>query len=286
MSRTRKRIAVQPKRKGIPVAILGEPFEWTDSKLKIALESYSGFKRLAGDARLSMVLSLGMYYDDVLKKWLPLSSAAIATVQTQARYYTATPPALTINGFYDLRMSNAQELLVKDDIARSYLFSIAGSNAAIQVQTDKFNFAGTGDLEVNDNLLYGIIQSQQAILLAIANDLDDIRLALVPLIFEGDIAVSSSFYNDTLEANYLFRSITVALKSAGTLDVLITVFAKFSVSEYIQIFQEVVSTGTVFIKGFELPPFDSLIVSVVNQSGVNTVYHRTILSEKEGLNIT
>ncbi|MFX0024433.1 MAG: hypothetical protein ACFE9S_19095 [Candidatus Hermodarchaeota archaeon] len=132
MFRKRKseRERAEVEQKGIPSAVFGEEFEWTDEKLKIALSSYPDFKRLKSEAVLKMMLALNMYWDDVTKKWEVMSSTEIATVRNQARYYSAPPAALTTDQWANMRIDNNQRLIVVDEGALTVLNKLQfdGSN--------------------------------------------------------------------------------------------------------------------------------------------------------------
>lgn len=145
--RNRLRKKKKSESRVLPVARLGGSFEFTDDKIRIGLESYPVPKRLISKAELTMVLALNMYYDDIQKKFVPLSAVDISTVRNEGRYYTAEPPLLITNQFAPMRINNAQKLIVVDELAEFYLTAINSSNAAIQGQTDKLQFDGSNNLK-------------------------------------------------------------------------------------------------------------------------------------------
>lgn len=284
ISRTRKRVKQKAVSAILPVARLGAEFEFTDERLKISLESFPVPKRLISKASLDMVLALNMYYDDIQKKFVPLSAVDISTVRNDARYYTAAPPLLIVNQYAPMRITNAQELMVSDAVAIAYLTAINASNTAIEANTDKFDFNGSNRLLVYDNLVYGVVQAQQAILIAMANTLSDMEQESIPIIYSGELNPFGVFNSGIITANYLYRSITLVFENtSGTLNVSLQI--KLEDGSFIDVdFVNVnFTTGISVIKSYILPPFDKIRITFTNNHASLFVKYRIIVSEREGV---
>jgi len=136
--RERKRDEI--KKKGIPIAEIGADVIWDDPKLKVPFTSYPFISRMKGSAILNMAISFGLYYNELAKKWMPITSATMTESLIKARYYPEAPDGLTELSDNPLIMSNDYKLLVSDSGVRA-------NTLAIKVQTDKLQFDGSNNLK-------------------------------------------------------------------------------------------------------------------------------------------
>ena len=137
-NRKRKRVRDKALKEGIPVAKLGAEFEWIDERLKVGLEAYPTFKRPLGKAEMAMVLSLGLYYNDITKKWEPLSAIDISTVRNQARFYSVNPPDLTTDVYDNMRIDKNQNLLCNDVILDKIMSGITDEKDVVGVDIQEY----------------------------------------------------------------------------------------------------------------------------------------------------
>lgn len=147
MSRERKRERDEPKDKGVPVAPVGSDVIWDDLKLRVPFSSNPFITRMKGSAVLNMSLSFGLYYNELTKRWAPLTSATISEALIKARYYAVNPDALTLLSDNPLRTTNIQELMVKDTDLETKLELVRVIENAIKLQTDKLQFDGSNNLK-------------------------------------------------------------------------------------------------------------------------------------------
>jgi len=73
--RERKRDEI--KKKGIPIAEIGSDVIWDDPKLKVPFTSNPFISRMKGSPELNMAISFGLYYNELAKKWMPITSATM-----------------------------------------------------------------------------------------------------------------------------------------------------------------------------------------------------------------
>lgn len=135
----RKRKANAPVKKGIDVSKLGAPFEWTDERLKVALESWPSPKRLLGKAELNMCLSLGLYFDDITETWKPLSAIDISTVRNQGRFYLSPPADLTVDEWTAMRIDEKQRLITNDVAALEAFNDIRRDAVLVGISQDIYD---------------------------------------------------------------------------------------------------------------------------------------------------
>ena len=114
MSRERKRVRKEIAEKGIPIAEAGAEVIWNDPKLKTSFISNPFISRLKGHATLEQMLAYNLYYDDLTKKWKPLSDITISTVKNLARFYTADPEPPEVQSDLPLRITDKHELRTID----------------------------------------------------------------------------------------------------------------------------------------------------------------------------
>jgi len=114
MERKRKRLAKELKEKGIPVAEAGQEVVWNDAFLKVPFISNPFITRLKGRAELNQALAYNLYFDDLEKKWKPLSDITISTVKNLGRYYTGDPTPPEVQSDLHMRITNKHELRTKD----------------------------------------------------------------------------------------------------------------------------------------------------------------------------
>lgn len=114
MTRKRERERKEIAEKGIPIAEPGAEVIWNDPKLKTSFISNPFISRLKGRATLEQTLAYNLYFDDLTKKWKPLSDLTISTVKNLGRFYTADPEAPVVQSDLHLRISNKHELRTKD----------------------------------------------------------------------------------------------------------------------------------------------------------------------------
>ena len=67
----RERERDEPIKKGVALAPIGSDVIWDDPKLKVPFSSNPFISRMKGSAVLDMVLSFGLYYNELTKKWTP-----------------------------------------------------------------------------------------------------------------------------------------------------------------------------------------------------------------------
>lgn len=147
MEKKRERKRAEITEKGIPVAEVDDDVIWDDLKLRVPFTSKPFISRLRGKARLDMVLSYGLYFNELTKKWTPLTAASIGEALCKARYYPTAPSDLTELSDNPLMMDNKHQLRIYDTLAHVELSFIKTSNDAIQAQTDKLQFDGSNNLK-------------------------------------------------------------------------------------------------------------------------------------------
>jgi len=128
------------KKKGIPIAEIGADVIWDDEKLKVPFTSNPFISRMKGSAILNMALSFGLYYNELTKKWMPITSSAMTAEALKSRYYPTPPDALSELSDNPLRSNDSQHLLVNDVLNKVNL-------DAIKLQTDKLQFDGSNNLK-------------------------------------------------------------------------------------------------------------------------------------------
>jgi len=124
MSRERKRERKEIIERGIPIAEPGAEIVWNDPKLKTSFISKPFVSRLKGRAFLEQMLAYNLYYDDLTKKWKPLSDITISTVKNLGRYYTADPEVPIVQSDLNLRITEKHELRTKDLELKDLLQSV------------------------------------------------------------------------------------------------------------------------------------------------------------------
>lgn len=114
MSRERKRKAIEPIEKGIPIAAPGAEVIFDDVALKSPFISNPFISRLKGRAFLEQSLAYNLYFDDLTQKWKPLSDITISTVKNLGRFYPTDPTPPTALSDLHLRITDKHELRSKD----------------------------------------------------------------------------------------------------------------------------------------------------------------------------
>ncbi len=114
MLRERKRERKEIAELGIPIAKPGDEVVWNDPKLKTSFISNPFISRLKGRATLEQTLAYNLYFDDLTKKWKPLSDLTISTVKNLGRYYTADPEAPVVQSDLYMRLTAKHELRTND----------------------------------------------------------------------------------------------------------------------------------------------------------------------------
>lgn len=147
MSKERKRKRADIVSKGIPIAELGASVIWDDPKLKVPFTSHPFISRMLGNAQLNMVLSYGLYYNELTQKWTPITATTMTEALSKARYYPTPPDALTELSDNPMRSTDSQELMVNDTDLLAKLELVRIINNAIKTQTDKLQFDGSNNLK-------------------------------------------------------------------------------------------------------------------------------------------
>ena len=160
------------KKKGIPIAEIGADVIWDDPKLKVPFTSNPFISRMKGSAILNMAISFGLYYNELAKKWMPITSATMTESMVKSRFYPEAPDGLTelsdnpmrsdanqnlmvVNKdvpllVSDLTFLDTTKLSVKDIDLETKLELVRLSNNSIKNQTDKLDFLETTKLSVKD----------------------------------------------------------------------------------------------------------------------------------------
>ena len=104
----RERERDEPIKKGVPLADIGGDVIWDDPKLRVPFSSNPFISRMKGSAVLNMALSFGLYYNELTKKWAPITSATMTESLIKGRYYAVAPDPLTLLSDNPLRSNNNQ----------------------------------------------------------------------------------------------------------------------------------------------------------------------------------
>ncbi len=128
MSRERKRKAKESIEKGIPIAEPGAEIIFNDPVLKSPFISNPFMSRLKGRAFLEQMLAYNLYFDDLTKKWKPLSDITISTVKNLGRYYPTNPTPPSILSDLPMRINAEQHLMVQD---QNVYITVAGISSKL-----------------------------------------------------------------------------------------------------------------------------------------------------------
>lgn len=154
----RERKRIEPIKKGIPIASIGADVIWDDEKLRVPFSSNPFISRMKGKAELQMALSFGLYYNELTKKWSPITSTTMTEALIKARYYPTPPDPLTELSDNKLRTNDEQELMVvnKDvplavsDLAFDVSDNLKVVNKDVPLKVSDLAFLETTKLSVKD----------------------------------------------------------------------------------------------------------------------------------------
>ena len=111
---------------------IAESSEIIDPRIKFDVLTRELVREFKFDNTINPVFSIPLSYNDERGVFEIVKTPSIMTARAQAYYYSA-PPALTVPGFYSLRLDSAQRLVTHDEILESALASRAQDKLRVSV---------------------------------------------------------------------------------------------------------------------------------------------------------
>ena len=250
----------KPKRYDTEQIKIAESSMIIDPRIKFDVLTRELVREFRFENRINPVLAIPVTYNDVRGVFEVAKALGLVVARAEAYYYSA-PPTLTVPGFYNLRIDEAQRLVTRDEVLESALASRAQDKLRVSI-VDLANVADTylfnpGGAEIFTTTPLGA----NAVYYGPSRDFADSRLSTMGVMGYADQPSADNGVYIQLShdnTNWDYRGATATLSSAGAVALAQVVAARYARAVWVNgptaqtVFR---FGGRYMIAGSELPVF-------------------------------